>query len=96
MFAIKANEIDTTSGRTRRNMVFASPRRAPYPTNRLQQIAIAAISPQAASGMRFNQAAWVYPLEFKTSFMPVTAVVITGVGCASAGTRTVDHRAASS
>jgi len=34
------------------------------------------------------QAACVYPMEFKTSFMPVTAVVTTGVGCASAGSRT--------
>ena len=96
MFAIKANEIDTTSGRTRKQLAFASPRRAPYPTNRLQQIAIAVMRPQVAIGMRFNQAACVYPLEFKTSFMPVTTVVSTGVGCAAAGTRTVDHRSFSS
>jgi hypothetical protein len=41
MFAIKANEMDTINGRTRRRTVFASPRRAPYPISRLQQMAIA-------------------------------------------------------
>ena len=62
MFAIKANEIDTTSSRTRSSKAFASPRRAPYPINRLQQIAITVMRPKAAIGMRYNQAACVCPL----------------------------------
>ena len=41
--------------------------------------------------MRFHHAAWVYPCEFNTSFMPETARAITGVGCAKAGACTADH-----
>ena len=36
-------------------------------------MAIATISPHAAIGIRFHQAACVYPCEFNTSFMPETA-----------------------
>ncbi len=41
--------------------------------------------------MRFHHAAWVYPCEFNTSFMPETARATTGVGCATAGACTSDH-----
>ncbi len=58
---------------------------AVQPTNRLQHMAIAAIRAHAAPGMRFHQAACVYPCEFNTSFMPETARATIGVGCAVAG-----------
>ena len=52
---------------------------------------MAIIRPHADGGMRFHHAAWVYPCEFSTSFMPATASAITGVGCAKAGASTADH-----
>ena len=54
-------------------------------------MAIAIINPHADVGMRFHHAAWVYPCEFNTSFMPATARAIKGVGCAKAGDCTADH-----
>ena len=59
-------------------------------------MAIATIRAHAAIGIRFHQAACVYPCEFNTSFIPETASPITGVGCASAGTWTADHSSACS
>ena len=55
---------------------------------------MATIRPQAAVGIRFHQAACVYPCEFSTSFMPETTRATTGVGFAAAGTRTADHSSA--
>jgi hypothetical protein len=52
-------------------------------------MAITAIRPQAASGIRFHQEACVYPCEFNTSFMPELAKATTGVGCAAG--RGLDH-----
>lgn len=55
-------------------------------------MAMATISPQAEVGIRFHKAAWVYPCEFNTSFMPETTRATIGVGCAAAGTWTADHK----
>ena len=70
MSAIRKKEMDTTSGKTNIRVRSALACRAPKPTNKLQQMAIAAIIPQAAGGIRFHHAACVYPCEFNTSFMP--------------------------
>ena len=53
----RKNAIDTTSGRTRRRAALPSVLRSPQPINKLPQMAIAAIKTQAATGMRFAQAA---------------------------------------
>src|SRR5882762_1510792 len=55
--------------------------------SKLQLTAITAIIPQAATGIRFHQAACVYPCEFSTPFIPETTRATTGVGCASAAGR---------
>ena len=52
---------------------------------------MAAIRAHAACGIRFHQAACVYPCEFSTSFIPTTATAEIGVGCAIAGPRTAAH-----
>ena len=88
---MREKEIETTSGKTNIRMLWALACRAPYPTNTLQQTAIAAIIPQASGGIRFHHAACVYPWEFNTSFMPEMAKAMTGVGCEVAGARTADH-----
>ena len=46
---------------------------------------VAPIKPHAAIGMRFHQAACVYPCEFNTSFIPQTTRATMGVGSATAG-----------
>src|SRR5258705_7421792 len=91
MSAMRENEMDKTSGRIRSRNASALASRARYPTNTLQQMAIATIRAHAAIGMRFHQAACVYPCEFNTSFMPDTAMATRGVGCAAAGAWTADH-----
>jgi len=48
-------------------------------------MAIATIRLHAAIGIRFHQAACVYPCEFSTSFMPETIIPTINVGCAAAG-----------
>src|SRR5580704_10278415 len=92
MSAIKKNEMDTTRGVTTKRIGLDSIRREPYPINRLQQIPMAAIRAQAAVGIRFHQAACVYPCELSTSFIPESMSDASGFGCASAGPRTADHR----
>src|SRR5271156_4468442 len=86
MSAISRNEIDTSKGRTSKRS--ECDLWAPYPANRLQNRAINSIRAQADGGMRFFQAASVYPCEFSTSFIPETARVVNGVGPAEAGTLT--------
>jgi len=49
------------------------------------------ISAHAAVGMRFHHAAYVYPCEFNTSFMPEIARASTALGCVAAAGRTADH-----
>src|SRR4029077_19938983 len=89
MSEIRKNAMDTVAG-TIRN-IRRSVRCAPYPISKLQQTAMAAISAQAAIGMRFHHAACVYPCEFSTSFMPETTRARGGVGCAAAPGKTADH-----
>jgi hypothetical protein len=91
MSAIRKNEIDTISVRTRNTTEPASVRWILKPISRLQQRAIASIKAHAATGIRFHHAACVYPCEFNTSFMPETTSAAKGVGCEAAGRRTVDH-----
>ncbi len=84
--------MESTNGRIKSSMARASPRRVPLPTSKLRQMAIVALRPQAAIGMRFNQVPCICPRELNTSFIPKPArPVVTDVGCA-AGDRTADHK----
>jgi hypothetical protein len=91
MSAISMSAMDTTSGRTRRNRAPDFVLRQPKPTSKLPHMAIAVIKTQAANGIRFHQAACVYPCEFNTSFIPNIARTTMGGGCAPVGARTIDH-----
>src|SRR5215469_1531624 len=86
---IKKNATATAIGKIRNNR--RSVLCAPYPISKLQQMAMTNINPQAAIGMRFHQAACVYPCEFRTSFIPETARATIAVGCAAASFPTADH-----
>src|ERR1044071_8944138 len=55
--AIRKNAVAAISGRISNNLDSRCASLAPKPTSALEQIAIATISPQAASGMRFHHAA---------------------------------------
>ena len=81
MSAIKKKEMDTTRGITKNKMGLAFIRREPYPINRLQQMLMAAIRAQAGRGIRFHQAACVYPCEFSTSFIPERISEDNMLGC---------------
>ena len=87
--AMRKNAIDVIIGRIKSTRVPLPT--SLYPRRRLQAIAIASIRAHAPIGMRFSQAAWVYPYEFRTSFIPETTSAIAGVGCATAARDAVDH-----
>jgi hypothetical protein len=48
-------------------------------------------TPSRKGGIRFHQAACVYPCEFNTPFMPEIARATTGVGCDAARAWTAEH-----
>jgi|SRR5689334_15870857 len=50
------------------------------PSSAFAKPAIGIIQAHPSAGMRFNQAACVYPCELSTSFMPETASATTGLG----------------
>jgi hypothetical protein len=68
---MRKKEIDAASGKITNKRILV--RCAPYPISKLLATAIAVNNTQASSGMAFHQAAYVYPCEFRTSFMPETA-----------------------
>jgi hypothetical protein len=57
----------------------------------LQKIEIMIKSAQAPIGIRFHQAACVYPWEFNTSFMPPRMKVAIGGGNATTDVEAADH-----
>ena len=91
MSAISKNDIATTSGSTSSKPGFRLGVARAVADQQVAADGDRPISPHAACGIRFHHAAWVYPCEFSTSFMPATASAITGVGCATAGALTADH-----
>ena len=78
MSAIRKNGIDTITGKMTR--VAALLRFSLRPSSRLPAIAINSIRRQAAAGMWNREASSVWISEFRTSFIPVTASAVMGVG----------------
>jgi hypothetical protein len=88
MSAIRKNAKEATTGTIKGTKT--PPLCSRDPRSRLEKTAISSIMVHAALGIRFSQAAWVNPCEFRTSFMPETARAVTGVACAVAARTTDD------
>ena len=61
MSAIRNSAIEMTSGRTSSTRGTLPLRFVPMPTSNVAHVAIDTISSHAENGIRFDEAAWVYP-----------------------------------